>query len=155
MAGIWLIINPDFKDINRGDIFGLLSGIVAAFAVITLNMARKNDSTILILFYLMTIGVVLNGLLLIPIFIMPQGTQWLLISVSAGLGLLGQVFITYGYKYISARAGSLVSSSRIFYAVILGVLVFSEEISLRIAAGGMLITISIIAVSLFNKPIKD
>ncbi len=58
MMGIWLVINTDFKEINRGDIFGLLSAVVAAFAVITLNMARKNDSTMVILFYLMSIGTV-------------------------------------------------------------------------------------------------
>jgi drug/metabolite transporter (DMT)-like permease len=128
MMGIWLVINPDFKEINRGDIFGLLSAVIAAFAVITLTMARKNDSTMVILFYLMSIGTVLNGLVMIPVFILPAGRQWTLILASGLIGVLGQIFITYGYKYISARAGSLISTSRILYAVILGVLVFSEEL---------------------------
>jgi drug/metabolite transporter (DMT)-like permease len=151
MMGIWLVINPNFSEINRGDIFGLLSAVVAAFSVITLTMARKNDSTMIILFYLMSIGTVLNGLVMIPVFILPEGRQWLLIAASGLIGVLGQIFITYGYKYISARAGSLISTSRILYAVILGVLVFSEEITLRIAAGGLLIMLSIIAVSFLNK----
>jgi drug/metabolite transporter (DMT)-like permease len=151
MMGIWLVINPNFREINRGDIFGLLSAVVAAFSVITLTMARKNDSTMVILFYLMSIGTVLNGLVMIPVFILPAGREWLLIIVSGLIGVLGQIFITYGYKYISARAGSLISTSRILYAVILGVLVFSEEITLRIAAGGLLIMLSIIAVSFLNK----
>ena len=51
LAGIWLVINPDLQTINKGDIFGLLSGIVSAFAIIALNLARKNDSTVVILFY--------------------------------------------------------------------------------------------------------
>ena len=152
MMGIWLVINPNFGEINRGDIFGILSAVVAAFAVITLTMARKNDSTLIILFYLMSIGTGLNGLVMIPVFILPEGRQWLLIIASGLIGVLGQIFITYGYKYISARAGSLISTSRILYAVILGVLVFSEEITLRIAAGGLLIMLSIIAVSFFNQP---
>lgn len=152
LMGIWLVINPDFREINRGDIFGLLSAVVAAFSVITLTMARKNDSTMIILFYLMSIGTVLNGLVMIPVFILPEGRQWLLIIASGLIGVLGQIFITYGYRYISARAGSLISTSRILYAVILGVLVFSEEITLRIAAGGLLIMLSIIAVSFFNQP---
>jgi drug/metabolite transporter (DMT)-like permease len=76
----------------------------------------------------------------------------LLILASGLIGVLGQIFITYGYKYISARAGSLISISRILYAVILGIIVFSEEITLRIAAGGLLIMLSIIAVSFFNQP---
>ena len=155
MMGIWLVINPNFGEINRGDIFGILSAVVAAFSVITLTMARKNDSTMIILFYLMSIGTVLNGLVMIPIFILPAGREWLLITASGLIGVLGQIFITYGYKYISARAGSLISTSRILYAVILGVLVFSEEITLRIAAGGLLIMLSIIAVSFFNKPEPD
>jgi drug/metabolite transporter (DMT)-like permease len=151
MMGIWLVINPNFREINRGDIFGLLSAVVAAFSVITLTMARKNDSTLIILLYLMSIGTVLNGLVMIPVFILPEGRQWLLIIASGLIGVLGQIFITYGYKYISARDGSLISTSRILYAVILGTLVFSEEITLRIAAGGLLIMLSIIAVSFFNK----
>jgi drug/metabolite transporter (DMT)-like permease len=152
LIGIWLVINPHWTSINKGDVFGLLSGIISAFAIITLNMARKNDSTIVILFYLMAIGTVLNGLAMLPVFVWPQRGEWLLLLASASVGVLGQIFITYGYKYITARAGGLISTSRILYAVILGVLVFSEELTLRIATGGVLIMLSIIAVSFFNQP---
>ena len=64
----------------------------------------------------------------------------------------GQICITYGYKYITARAGSLVSTSRILYAVVLGMLIFSEDLTLRIAAGGFMILLSIVAVTLLQKP---
>jgi len=152
LTGIWLVINPDLKSINKGDVFGLASGIVSAFAIITLNMARKNDSTVVILFYLMSIGTVLNGLAMLPVFVWPQGSQWLLLLASASVGVLGQICITYGYKFITARAGSLVSASRIFYAVVLGMLIFGEELTLRIAAGGLLILISIVSVARLHKP---
>ncbi|HOX16270.1 MAG TPA: DMT family transporter [Smithellaceae bacterium] len=155
LAGIWLVINPDLQTINKGDIFGLLSGIASAFAIIALNLARKNDSTVVILFYLMSIGIVLNGLVMLPVFVWPQGSQWLLLLASAAAGVAGQVCITYGYKYISARAGSLVSTSRIFYAVVLGMLIFSEDLTLRIAAGGLMILLSIVAVTLLQKPEND
>jgi len=155
LAGIWLVINPDLQPINKGDIFGLLSGIASAFAIITLNLARKNDSTVVILFYLMSIGTVLNGLVMLPVFVWPQGGQWLPLLASAATGVAGQVCITYGYKYISARAGSLVSTSRIFYAVVLGMLIFSEDLTLRIAAGGLIILLSIVAVTLLQKPESD
>lgn len=152
LIGIWLVINPDLEHMNKGDVFGLLSGIAAAFAIIVLNMARKNDSTTVILFYLMSIGTVLNGLAMLPVFVWPQGGQWLLLGASAFAGVVGQVCITYGYKYITARAGSLVSTSRILYAVLLGMLIFSEELTLRIAAGGLMILLSIFAVTLLQKP---
>lgn len=155
LIGIWLVINPSLSSVNKGDVFGLLSGIVAAFAVITLNLARKNDSTPVILFYLMSIGTVLNGLVMLPVFVWPQGNQWLLLLASAAVGVAGQICITYGYKYITARAGGLVSTSRILYAVILGMLVFSEDLTWRIAAGGLLILFSIVAVTWMQRPETD
>jgi drug/metabolite transporter (DMT)-like permease len=155
LAGIWLVINPNLNVVNKGDVFGLLSGIVSAFAIITLNMARKNDSTPVILFYLMAIGTVLNGLAMLPVFVWPRGSQWLLLLASASIGVVGQIFITYGYKYITARAGSLVSTSRILYAVVLGMLIFSESLTLRIAAGGLMILFSIVIVTWLHKPEVD
>lgn len=155
LIGIWLVINPDLSSINKGDIFGLLSGVIAAFAVITLNLARKNDSTPIILFYLMSIGTVLNGLIMLPVFVWPQGGQWLLLLASGAVGVAGQICITYGYRYITARAGGLVSTSRILYAVILGMLVFSEALTWRIAAGGLLILFSIVAVTWLQRPETD
>jgi len=155
LTGIWLVINPHWSSVNKGDLFGLLSGIVAAFAIITLNMARKNDSTPVILFYLMSIGSLINGLAMLPFFIWPKGSQWLLLGASAFLGVLGQVCITYGYKFISARAGGLVSTSRILYAVLLGMVIFSEALSLRTASGGLLILLSIMAVTWLHKPGSD
>lgn len=152
LAGIWLVINPNLNAVNKGDIFGLLSGIVAAFAIITLNMARKNDSTMVILFYLMSIGTVLNGLAMLPVFVWPKGSEWLLLLASGAVGVLGQICITYGYKFITARAGSLISSSRIFYAVLLGMMIFNEDLTLRIAMGGLLILLSIVAVTWLHKP---
>ena len=152
LIGIWLVINPDWNAVNKGDLFGLLSGLISAFAIITLNMARKNDSTPVILFYLMAIGTVLNGLVMLPVFVWPKGSQWLLLLASASVGVLGQICITYGYKYISARAGSLVSTSRILYAVVFGMLIFSEDLSLRIAAGGLLIILSIVSATWLHKP---
>ena len=152
LVGIWLVIDPNWNAINKGDLFGLLSGIISAFAIITLNMARRNDSTPVILFYLMAIGTLINGLVMLPVFVWPQGRQWLLLMASAAVGVIGQICITYGYKYITARTGSLISTSRILYAVLLGMLIFSEDMTLRIATGGLAIVLSIVAVTWLQKP---
>ncbi len=147
MTGIYLIIHPDFSHINMGDWYGLLSGIFAALAVMTLRMAREFDSTILILFYLMAIGMVINGILLIPLFVLPNQKEFIYIIISAVLGYTGQVCITAGYKYIEAAKGSLISSSRILFAVVLGIAVFSESLTFKWIIGGMLIIISLIGIS--------
>ncbi|HJZ39562.1 MAG TPA: DMT family transporter [Bacteroidales bacterium] len=151
MAGIYLVIFPDFSNINSGDFVGLLSGIFAAFAIITLSVAREYDSTVLIVFYLMAIGTVCNAFLMAPVFIMPEAGDLPYLLASGFTGLAGQVFLTMGYKNVSARAGSMVSSSRIVFAAMMGFFFLSEALSLRILLGGLLIITSIIGVSALQK----
>lgn len=155
MLGIYLIIHPDFSKVNIGDWYGLLSGIAAALAVMTLRMAREYDSTTLILFYLMAIGFVINGALLLPIFVVPNQIQLIELIISALLGFAGQVFITSGYKFIEASRGSLVSSSRIIFSVVLGMAIFSESITLRWLIGGTFILFSLLGVSWPKRRLKE
>jgi len=147
MAGIYLVIFPDLSHINKGDLIGLLSGILAAFAIITLSVAREHDSTILIVFYLMAIGTVCNAIMMAPFFVMPRPSDLPFLLASGIVGVAGQVFLTMGYRNVSAKAGSMVSSSRIIFASVLGFFFFSDILSARIIAGGFMIIASIIGIS--------
>jgi drug/metabolite transporter (DMT)-like permease len=147
MIGIYLVIFPDFSHINKGDVIGLLSGIFGAFSIITLSIAREHDSTILIVFYLMAIGTFCNLFMMVPVFVMPHATDVPFLIGSGLAGVMGQVFLTMGYKNVSAKAGSMVSSSRIIFAATMGFFFFSEALSVRILAGGFMIIASIIGIS--------
>ncbi|MCT4621918.1 MAG: DMT family transporter [Marinisporobacter sp.] len=147
MIGYYLIVFPDFNHINKGDLAGLMAGIMAAFAVSSLREARKHDESYLIIFYLMSIGSVITFVLMLPYLEMPTPIVALYIFLSALMGVLGQLFITIGYRYVDSATGALVASSRIIFGVVLGVSLFSELISLRIIMGGILIMISLVGVS--------
>jgi len=151
MAGIYLVIFPDFSHVNKGDLVGLLSGIFAAFAIITLSVAREHDSTVLIVFYLMALGTLCNAFMMIPTFVMPRSADLPYLLASGLIGVMGQVFLTMGYKDVSAKSGSMVSSSRIVFAATLGYLFLSDTISVRIVGGGILIIASIIGISALQK----
>ncbi len=150
ILGIYLVIRPDFRHVNIGDVWGLLSGIVAAFAVITLSIAREHDSTAIIVFYLMAFGFIFNGLMMIPAFVLPSDIQYVHLLASGIFGVMGQTFLTIGYKTINARTGSMISSSRIVFAALLGFILFSEPLNLSIITGGLLIVGSIIGISLMH-----
>ena len=154
MAGIYFVVNPTFSNLNIGDMIGLASGFASALAVCTLREARKHDNTFIILFYMMGTGAILNGILVIPNFVVPTGMVAVHLLASALLGVLGQIFITSGYKYVTAKSGSLVSSARIIFAAILGVSIFADPVSFRIMSGGILILISIVGVSLVQNRIN-
>jgi len=151
LTGIYLIIHPNFSSINIGDIYGLASGITGAGAVLTLRMARKYDSSFVILFYLMSVGLVVNSILMMSQYISPSNSELILLLLSGVIGYIGQAFITYGYKFISARYGSIISSSRVVFATLFGTIILSESISLQIIIGGILIIFSIINIGLTEK----
>jgi drug/metabolite transporter (DMT)-like permease len=147
MIGIYLVIRPDFSAINPGDFYGLLSGIVAAFAVITLSIARKSESTAVIMFYLMAFGFLSNGLLMLPVFRFPDGVQLFHLIASGVFGVVGQALLTSGYRSIHAKTGSMISSSRVVFAALLGFFIFSEHMTLSIIMGGLMIVGTIIGAS--------
>jgi len=152
MAGLYFIVVPDasifsIDKVNRGDVFALASGLLAGFAITSLRQARKYDSSYLILFYLMALGSIFNLIIVIPVFVIPEGMIALYVILCAGTAVTGQIFITVGYKYIDAAAGSLVSSTRIIFSLALGVIIFSDPLTFRIIAGGILIILSLFGVS--------
>ena len=148
LLGAFLVINPDFHAINRGDVYGLLSGAISGAAIVSLRMARKYESSTIILFYLMLIGTLITTGFVFPHFCIPGGVVGLYIWGAVLCGLLGQALITIGYKYIAATSGSLVSASRIVFASILGVSFCGDHLTWLIVLGGVLILWSLISLSL-------
>lgn len=147
IVGYYLIVVPDFQNINIGDVVALVSGIIAAFGVCALREARKYDESYLIIFYLMLIGSLISFIIILPNLVIPQSIIVFYMLISGLMGVLGQIFITIGYRYIDSAKGSLVSASRIIFGVILGVSIFSDPLTLRIILGGILILISLVGVS--------
>ena len=152
LAGLYFIVVPDAvslvsSGVNIGDLMGLASGIIAGFAITSLREARKYDHSYIILFYLMAFGAAANLVLVAPVFVVPQGIILVHCMAATVLSVIGQLCITVGYRYINAAAGSLVSTSRILFAVLMGALILSENITVRIIAGGLMIVVSLAGVS--------
>ena len=82
LTGITLVIHPDFHHIRIGDVYSLLSGVVTAFGVSTLRKARQFDSTASILFYMMSVGCIINLILVLPVFVIPHGLNLVFVLLS-------------------------------------------------------------------------
>lgn len=147
IGGIYLIVVPDFRAINLGDLFALASGVLGGVATIALRDARKYDESHLIVFWLMAAGAFINFFLVIPSFRIPPRESLLPLGLSFATGLAGQTLVTVGFRYVPAAPGSLISTSRMIFAVAIGVLMFGDPLNLPIAAGGLLILASLVAVS--------
>ena len=151
MVGIYLVIHPNFSQINKGDLLALGSGVVGAFSVMSLRMARKYDSTTLILFYVMAIGFVINFIIMLPVYKTPHGIVAFYAFVSAVLGVIGQIFLTRGYKYVTAKSGGIISTGRIAFATLMGLFIMGETLNFQALIGGLLIVLALIGVNYYSQ----
>ncbi|MDX9896423.1 DMT family transporter [Desulfofustis limnaeus] len=125
-VGIWMILSPSDMNINLGSLWGLCSGITAAVAMIYLNVSRRYHDSQTILFFMFGIGAVAIYLLFHDVIFWPNGTEFFFLFMCSVLGVLGQYLLTYGYFFVTAVEGSIISSSRILLAALLGPLLVGD-----------------------------
>ncbi len=116
-----------------GDLFGLLSAITAGLALTALRKTRLTDSTNVIIWYVFRMGFWLTVFPIAYLYLFTQERLNLEASVyvllSAICGILGQLALTYGFKYVSAVRGSILSSSRLVIALVFGWLFWQNEMN--------------------------
>ncbi len=126
-----------------GDIIALISGISGGMAINYLRRGVKFDNPIII--YLSTC---IFGLILIPLTI----KEWKLINLSNIIFLLlialtafmAQITMTWGYKYVSATKGSILSYTGIPMTLILSHLFVKEIFKKNFFIGIILISLGLI-----------
>lgn len=147
VLGSYIVADPSFSSVNRGDLIAIISSFLAAMAVIYLSDASKSNEGYIIIFYVMLISAVLNFPFAYRDLANFDFNGIVPVILASICGILGQVFLTWGYKYVDPPTGSLVSSSRVIFSAIFGVLLLNEPINLRIILGVLLIFSSLVGVS--------
>lgn len=131
-AGVLMILAPDLLHsglltrFNLNSFWGLASGVSASVAIIYLNLSRRVHSTETTLFFMFGMGCVIIFLLFRDRIVWPDGHAFLFIALCSILSVMGQIFITFGFRFVTAVEGSIVSSSRILLAALLGPVIAAE-----------------------------
>ncbi|MFZ1986025.1 MAG: DMT family transporter [Desulfatitalea sp.] len=118
--GVWLVLAPEWTVLKTGSLWGLVSGVTAAVAILYLNLSRRDHDTNTILFFMFGIGAVTIYALYHRHIFLPGPTEIFYLALCAGLGVIGQYLLTIGFRYVTAVEGSIVSSARILMAALLG-----------------------------------
>ncbi len=118
--GIFLVLDPGPLGFNVNNIWGLVSGMSGAAAIIYLNVSRKYHDTGTILFFLFGLGSLGIFALFHERMFVPGPRELYYLLLCGGSGVIGQYFLTLGFRYVTAVEGSIISSSRILLAALLG-----------------------------------
>ena len=114
--------------LNIDNIWGLMSGITAAVAIIYLNVSRQYHDTNTILFFMFGLGSVVIFTVFHRHIFFPDPLEFLYLSLCALFGIAGQYFLTLGFRYVTAVEGGIISSTRILLAAFLGPFLIAEPV---------------------------
>ncbi|MCG8567412.1 MAG: DMT family transporter [Desulfobacterales bacterium] len=119
-SGVMLILGPGELEFDRNAVWGLGSGLSAGVAIMYLNLSRKVHDTQTTLFVMFTLG----GLVVFALFFhemrMPSMEELYYLFFCSAIAIVGQYLLTTGFKYVTPIEGSIISSTRILLAAILG-----------------------------------
>jgi drug/metabolite transporter (DMT)-like permease len=119
-VGIWLVLARGPLSLGWNHLWGLTSGVCAAWAIIFLNLSRRYHDTQTVLFYLFGLGAILTFIAFPSTIFWPSRSEAYYLALCSGFAIVGQYCITFGYRYVTAVEGGIISSSRILLAAILG-----------------------------------
>jgi len=138
--GVWLVLSPGDVKVRWENLWGISSGITAAAAILYLNISRRYHDSQTILFFMFGLGMLLILIFCHGSLFWPNLTELFFLLSCSIAGVAGQYLLTYGFLYVTAVEGSIISSSRILMAALLGpLLVADPPLTLLGWAGAMLI----------------
>jgi drug/metabolite transporter (DMT)-like permease len=140
--GVYLVTSPSLSNINIGIIYGLITGVMAGLAVMYMNIARRTETTSITFFYFCKAGMVFSLIMCLKTTTLPPASTLLYLLIMGIFSTIAQLLATYAYKYTSATEGGIVFMSQIFFAMLLGYVVFGEMLSSKGIVGAILILVS-------------
>lgn len=152
LAGVVLVARPSFLFGQSADpldpfavVIAVGGAVFSAAAYVTVRRL-KGEAAMVIVFYFALVSTLASIPAVIPVWVTPRGTEWL---VLLGIGVtthLGQVFLTWGLQMERAGRAMTVGYLQIVFAAVWGVLFFGEVPDAYSVAGGLFIVVSTLMV---------
>lgn len=150
-AGVIVIVGPQLvaaQGSALGAGIGLVSSVLAAFALMFLRSMSGSEHALTITFYFFLTSTVLA--VLSTLFVgwpMPAGEQWVVLGLTGFFGALGQLAMSYSFRYAEASLLAPLDYVSLLVAVAIGYYVFGEipyattwvGAPLVVAAGGIIL----------------
>ena len=152
VAGVAVLFDYAFDGGFAGQLLGVMAGLLAGLATCLVRKLRENNGPAIIYFHMCLWG----GLMTLPFFLdgprfPAKGVEWLLVAGIVLTSTVAQLLMTTGFKYCKSWQGGVFMTSEVLFAMVLGVALFSEQISWRFFVGGSMVVASAFLIQVGNK----
>ena len=150
MIGAVLVIKPKF-DYSMLPALGAFGAAIMAGAAYTfVRFLRDKEKPETIIFYFSLFSVIGSLPFMIPVFVVPNSSQWLLLL---GIGItasIGQIGLTHAYRYAKASEVSIYTYTGIIFSALIGYFLWDEISDITSIFGGLIIIFSAVTVFYYN-----
>lgn len=154
LVGVTLVARPGFlfgtgSSLPPLGVASALAGsLAAAAAYTTVRQLRKTDHPLVIVFTFSLVAVPASLPLVLPVFVMPLGIEWLWLLLIGVTTQIAQVHMTRGLALVPAGPGTAVGYVQIAFAASWGALFFDERPGLFTVVGTLLVLAAVLLVAL-------
>ncbi len=138
IVGVYFVLYDGSRTDIRGDILGILSGVIGGLSYAYSKRARETDHTLNIYMWICLCGVSMTFYTAGEVNRIEPFSIIILIS-SAITVFLAQVFITYGTKFVAVVKGSIISFFRIPITMGLSLVFLGETFKFKFIIGTLFI----------------
>jgi drug/metabolite transporter (DMT)-like permease len=137
--GIAVLINPWGEGIALSHFYGLAAGIIGgANSVITRHLRVRHSSRVIYAFHSF-VGTLVSLPLITGRIHVPELMDGMILFIAAAFGLLGQVAMNHGFRFIRAAEGSTLLMIEAILTAIVGIILFHEPFTLTFVIGAVMI----------------
>ncbi|MBN2804320.1 MAG: DMT family transporter [Deltaproteobacteria bacterium] len=138
-AGVAMVLKPSIAGVNIPGVLALVSALFAAIAYLLVRKLTQTENSLTIVFWFSAI----STMAVIPM--LPSGdieislrSLTLLVTIGV-LGLVGQLFLTAGFRLGEAAKLAVIGSTSAIFCAIWDYLIFDHSIDLITAIGGIIV----------------
>jgi drug/metabolite transporter (DMT)-like permease len=139
--GVALVLNPA-GDFNLTALVGLLGGLLAALAMVSVRRLGRTESSLRVVFYFTLFSTLISAFPVAWSWQTPSPKQWLLLVTMGALGTLGQLLLTRGYAVASAGNVSPFTYFSVIFGALYGYLFWRETLNLHFVVGALIIALA-------------
>ena len=133
--GVLVVLRPGFRVLGIGHLAALVCGLSGAISMIALRLAGPHEKRVTLYGAGMTGSMLVSGLLMISHFRWPDASQWMLLLGYGLLAALASVLLMLATQNAPANHVAPTQYSQMLWAVLLGYVVFGDQLDWPMAMG--------------------
>uniref|UniRef100_UPI0040478EE9 DMT family transporter n=1 Tax=Mariniflexile sp. TaxID=1979402 RepID=UPI0040478EE9 len=125
-VGVIVLKGLDTQIDSFGLILVLLAAVLSGLVYIIINKIGNSEHPVVVVNYFMVVATILGGVLSIPHWVTPKGTEWLYLFSLGAFGYYGQLYMTKAFQNAATNLMAPLKYIEVVFTVILGAVLFNE-----------------------------